>query len=212
MSTNRTVIKPASGARGHARRPSTALIFWTFMVISLQGFGSTLPVARQVLCERRRWFSEQQYVEMLALGQVLPGSNVCNLALLGGRRLRGWPGAFAAVAGLVLAPFAIVVGLAMGYVHLVDVPEVAGAIRGIVTVAAGLVLGTAFRLATSLRGNLLRAPACVALGGAAFAGAALLHWPVLWLLLGMGAAACSLSWYRLRQAARHTTGDAVRKQ
>ena len=56
-------------------------LFVTFTRMALQGFGGVLPIAQRVLCEQKRWLSKEQFVEILALGQVLPGPNVCNVAL-----------------------------------------------------------------------------------------------------------------------------------
>ena len=57
-------------------------VFIAFTRLALQGFGGVLPIAQRVLCEQKRWLSKEQFVEILALGQVLPGPNVCNVALM----------------------------------------------------------------------------------------------------------------------------------
>jgi Chromate transport protein ChrA len=55
------------------RPASAADLFYTFNRLALQGFGGVLAVAQRELVERKRWLSRTQFVEMLALGQVLPG-------------------------------------------------------------------------------------------------------------------------------------------
>ena len=47
-------------------------LFVTFTGLALQGFGGVLPITQRVLCEQKRWLSKEQFVEILALGQVLP--------------------------------------------------------------------------------------------------------------------------------------------
>ena len=79
------------------RPQSLRELFGAFTLIALQGFGGVLPVSERVLCEQKRWLSPEQYVETLALGQVLPGPNVCNLALIVGDRFFGWRGALVAL-------------------------------------------------------------------------------------------------------------------
>jgi chromate transporter len=165
-------------------------LFTAFTALALQGFGGVLAVAQRVLCEQRRWLSREEFVETLALGQVLPGPNVCNLALMIGDRFFGTRGAFAALAGLMLAPLAIVLALAAVYAHFAHVAAVAGALKGMGAVAAGLILGTALKLAPSLRGNMMGAPGCIAIGATAFAAVALARWPLPWVLLAVGGAAC----------------------
>ena len=52
-----------------------------------------LPVAQRELVERERWLTPAQFVELLSLGQVLPGPNIVNMALMIGDRFFGWRGA-----------------------------------------------------------------------------------------------------------------------
>jgi chromate transporter len=82
-----------------ARPASTTELFFTFNRLALQGFGGVLAIAQHELVERQRWLTRQQFVEMLALSQVLPGPNVVNLALMLGDRFFGWRGALAPWAG-----------------------------------------------------------------------------------------------------------------
>src|SRR5690606_31020912 len=94
-------------------RPGTLWeLFTAFSLLALQGFGGVLAVAQRELCERRRWLSPQDFVELLAGAQVLPGPNVCNLSLMIGDRFFGWRGALVALLGMVLAPMVLVLCLA----------------------------------------------------------------------------------------------------
>jgi chromate transporter len=83
-----------------------------FTWLALQGFGGVLPVAQRELGRAQRWMTREQFVEVLSVGQVLPGPNIVNMALMIGDRFFGWRGAVAAVAGLLLAPLLIVLVLA----------------------------------------------------------------------------------------------------
>ena len=58
-------------------------IFLTFSRVTLSSFGSPLFWARRALVERQHWLTEREFVDLLALGQLLPGPNVLNLAALG---------------------------------------------------------------------------------------------------------------------------------
>ena len=126
------------------RRPrSPGEIFRVFNRLALQGFGGVLPVAQHHLVERERWLGKEEFVELLSIGQVLPGPNIVNLALMFGDRFFGWRGALAALAGMLLVPMALVLAAASLYARFAAVPAVAGALRGMGAVAAGLVLATA---------------------------------------------------------------------
>jgi chromate transporter len=193
-----------------ARPASLSELFMAFTLLALQGFGGVLAVSQRMLCDEKRWFSPVQYVEVLAIAQVLPGPNVCNLALLVGNRFFGWRGALAALGGMMMVPLFVVLALTVVYAQLASLLAVAGALRGMSAVSAGLVIGTALRLTETLRGNAMRKPACVLFGGAAFIAIALLRWPLVWVLLGVGLIACLFAWYRGGDSVRLQSGEASR--
>ena len=179
---------------------SAGAVWWVFNRLALQGFGGVLPVAHRELVERERWVSPQQFMELLTLGQVLPGPNIINIAIILGDRFLGWRGAVAAVAGLLGLPLVIVISLALVYQQFANVPWVAGALRGMGAVAAGLVLATAIKLARTLAGN----PVGRAAGGLICIGTAVmvggLRWPMVGVVLGLGALGMGLAWRALAPA------------
>ena len=88
-------------AESHGPHVSALALFLTFSRITLSSFGAVAFWARRVLVERQRWLTEQEFVDLLALGQLLPGPNVLNLTVMVGYRFAGWVGAGAAVAGFL---------------------------------------------------------------------------------------------------------------
>jgi len=184
-----------------ARPSSEKELFVAFTLLALQGFGGVLVVAQRVLCEQKRWLTKEQFVEILAFGQVLPGPNVCNVALMVGDRFFGWRGAFAALAGMMTVPLIIVLAVTVTYSQYASNPVVAGALKGMGAVAAGLIVGTALKLMSALRTNPMGTPACAVLLVLAFVAVAIARWPLAWVLLGLGTVACLLAWRRLRAGA-----------
>lgn len=184
-----------------ARPASLGEMFWAFTLLALQGFGGVLAVSQRMLCERKRWLSQKQYVEALALAQVLPGPNVCNLALIVGDRFFGWRGAFTALAALMAAPLALVLAITVAYAHYATVPVVAGAVKGMGVVSAGLIVATGLKLLPALRDNPMRLPACLLFGGVAFIAVALLGLPLAGVLFGVGCVAFAVAWWRIGQTA-----------
>jgi chromate transporter len=176
-------------------------LFVAFTLLALQGFGGVLAVAQRVLCEEKRWLTREQFVEVLALAQILPGPNVCNVALMIGDRFFGWRGAFAALAGMMAVPLVIVLLFTALYAHYAVNPAVSGALRGMGAVSAGLIFGTGLKLAGSLRTNPMRVPVCAGFFAASFVAVALLRWPLVWVILALGVGACAFAWMRLRSVA-----------
>jgi chromate transporter len=188
---------------GPERPASCTDLFLTFTGLALQGFGGVLPVVQRELCERKRWLTKEQFLELLALAQVLPGPNVCNVSLMVGDRFYGARGAAAALAGMMSLPLLLVLALTALYAQFASNPIVAGALRGMGAVAAGLVIGTAFKLAGPLRRSPMGLTACLLLGFASFVMIALLRWPLVWVLLGLAPLAWGFAAWRLL---RHQPG------
>jgi chromate transporter len=126
-------------------------LFLAFLEIGLCGFGGVAPWARYVIVEKRKWMSGRDYAELLGIASVLPGANTLNLAVLLGDRARGVTGSLSALAGLVLMPLVILVGLAMLYDRFGELPDVRNALTGAAAATAGLVLGTAGKMIMNLR-------------------------------------------------------------
>ena len=150
--------------------------------------------------DRLGWLSPQEFVELLALCQVLPGPNIVNLALMFGDRHFGVRGALAAAGGLLTAPLLIVLAVATAYRGVADVPVVSGALRGMGAVAAGLVVSTAVKLWGTLERNPIGRPASVVLAVSTWVTVGWLRWPMVWVVLGLGSASTAWAWWRMRRA------------
>jgi len=183
-----------------ARPHSCGALFVAFTRLALQGFGGVLPVAQRELVERLGWLTREQFLEMLSVAQVLPGPNVVNLSLMIGDRFFGWRGAASAMAGMLLAPLAVVLLLALlaaQAAQSASLPWVAGALRGMAVVAAALVLATAIKLLPALRKSPLGLPLALAFGGATLLAIGALRWPLPWVVLGIGPPAMACAWWRI---------------
>ena len=179
-------------------RPSNpADLFWSFTWLALQGFGGVMAVVQRELVEKKRWMTNAEFVEDWAVAQVLPGPNVVNLSIMIGDRYFGWRGAFAALAGMLTFPLVLVLAIAVVYAQWSAHPAVAGALRGMGAVAAGLIGGTGLKLLAALRTHPLGPLQSAALAAATFAAMALLHVPLPWVLLVVGGTACVLCWRKI---------------
>jgi chromate transporter len=181
------------------RRPeSTAELFRVFNRLALQGFGGVLPIAHRELVERERWLAPAQFVELLALGQVLPGPNIVNMSIIFGDRAFGWRGALAATAGLLTVPLLIVLVIATLYTQVAEHPLAIGALRGMGVVSAGLVIAMAFKLRSTLKANPLGQPASWFIAVLTLALIGGLRWPLVGVVLGLGSISMALAWWRIR--------------
>ncbi|MBA2674059.1 chromate transporter [Ramlibacter sp.] len=172
-------------------------LFISFTLLALQGFGGVLAVVQHELVERKRWMTREEFVEDWAVAQIMPGPNVVNLALMIGGRYFGLAGALVALAGMLVLPLLVVLLLALVHARFANDPHVAGALRGMAAVAAGLVTATGLKLFGALKRNPLGMALCVVLGVLTFIGIGLLRLPLAWVLFGLGGLACVVAWRNL---------------
>lgn len=171
---------------------STREIFLTFGRIGLSGFGGVLFWMRRVLIQEKRWITDAEMLEGLAIGQILPGPNVYNLSFMIGYRFAGLRGAFAAVGGLLAAPIVILICLGLLYKAYSNVAVLQNALGGMAAVAAGLLLASAVSMAAALPRRVV--PWLFML--AAFAGVGLMRWPLLYVMLALSPFAIFFAWRR----------------
>ena len=184
-------------AAPRAHPASPLALFIAFTLLALQGFGGVLAVAQRELVDRRGWLTRLEFVELYAVAQLLPGPNVVNLSLMIGDRYFGLRGALAAISGMLLAPLLVVLALAASYQQLAEYPAVAGALRGMGAVAAGLILAMAGKMLGTLRGNLLGPWLCALLGLAALVAIAVFRLPLAWIVIGLGLLGWGLARWRV---------------
>jgi chromate transporter len=180
-----------------ARPKSLTDLFVSFTLLALQGFGGVLAVVQRELVENKRWMTKEEFVEEWAVAQIMPGPNVINLSITLGSRYFGLRGALVALAGMLTFPLLVVLALALVYAEFAANPQVAGALRGMGAVAAGLITATGLKLSSALQRNVLGLPLCIALGVTAFVTIAWLKLPLAWVLLALGGVGCVAAFRKL---------------
>ncbi len=140
--------------------PSRRELFLVFLKIGLCGFGGVASWAHRIIVEERAWLSDQDYAELLGIASVLPGANTVNIAVMLGDCYRGVTGSISAVAGLLLMPLLILVGIAALYEKYALQSDVKNAVAGAAAATAGLVLATALKMIRNLKPDFLAAASC----------------------------------------------------
>jgi chromate transporter len=197
MTVNSAPIHRAPIDETPAADASLAALFYGFLGLGLMSFGGTLPLARRMIVEDRRWLSSEEFTEVLGLCQFLPGGNIMNTAVAVGHRFRGAAGSAAALLGLMAAPTAVVIGLDTIYDRFSHVPSVQHVFAGLAAGAAGLLVAMAASMAKTLwqraRGRLWLT-VCLTL--ACFAAIALLRLPLLPTMVSLAILSTALHWPR----------------
>ena len=128
-------------------------LFLSFLKIGLVGFGggiAVLAMIRNVTVRKRRWLTDSDFVEALALAQSLPGTSAGNTVTYIGLRLRGWRGASVAMTGFILPSMLMMIVLAILYKHLHDLPSTEQFFHGLNGAVVALILVTAWRMGKNI--------------------------------------------------------------
>jgi chromate transporter len=170
-------------------------LFTCFLIVGVTGFGGVLPAFMHEVVRKRGWLDQQEFTELLAVCQVLPGPNIVNMSMVLGMRVRGLLGAFVSVLGLLLLPVILVLALGSLYAGFSHLPAVEGAVRAIAASAAGLLIAITARLFWPQRAN----PIAIGIGLLVMAGIAWLRVPLFWVLVSLGPISLWLTWWRMRR-------------
>lgn len=163
-------------------------IFRTFFKIGVFTFGggyAMIPLIEAEVIDRRGWIARKDFLDLLTLAQSAPGPIALNTAVFVGYKMRHYAGALAAVLGVVVPSFTIILLIAMFFADVRDNVWVDAAFRGMRPAVVALIVAPIVGLVRGMPAVLIAVAAAVA--------AAVWYWgfsPV-WLLLA-GAAAGAL--------------------
>ena len=127
--------------------PSHRQLFIGMLQVALSAFGGGLSAwSQRIVVEQRRWLSNEQFLTGLTVARLFPGPNQINMAVYIGALFHGISGALAALAGMLLVPFSLLMLLGMLYFSVHELPAVDRVLAGVVAAAAGMALSMGFKI------------------------------------------------------------------
>lgn len=105
-----------------------------------------LPLLQNELIYSKKWFTEDEFLDAVAVCQGLPGVVAVNMATYVGYRRHGILGSLIATIGVILPSFVIILAIATGLAAFGDNHWIQGAMAGFRAAALGLVLVSVFQL------------------------------------------------------------------
>ena len=158
-----------------AGRVSLFELAWTFNHIALASFGGGLSAwSREVLVVEKQWMGEAEFLSAMTMCRILPGANQVNMAVFAGAKMRGLPGAAAALFGLCLVPVVLIMVAGFFYFRFKEMPAVEGVLHGASAAAVALTLAMVIQTGRKCLTGLIP----VALFAAAFVLNGLVRWPL----------------------------------
>jgi len=140
----------ASPAQRYADRASLGQLAAVFARLGSFSFGG--PAAHTALMHdemvrRRGWLTEQEFLDLVAATNLIPGPNSTEMAIHIGYKRAGWPGLLVAGACFVAPATLMVAGLAWAYVRFGTLPAAQGMLQGIAPVVIAIIAQALWGLA-----------------------------------------------------------------
>lgn len=91
-------------------------LFLTFLKIGAFTFGggwAMISIIEKEIVDKHRWVSREEFLDLLAVAQSLPGILAVNMAVAVGDKLRRMRGSLCAAAGTILPSFIIILAIAI---------------------------------------------------------------------------------------------------
>jgi chromate transporter len=128
--------------------PPVGKIITAFLHLGVTAYGGLAMVEpiRQRIVKEKGWLNQKEFLDGLALCQMVPGATVVQLAAYVGYRLRRIPGALAAAAGFILPAFVLMLGLSALYFAYGNIAWVKSVSRGLGVVVIALLLQAVWHL------------------------------------------------------------------
>ncbi len=133
-------------------------LFLKLGCIAFGGPAAHVALFREEVVKRRRWVTEERFLDLLGMTNLIPGPNSTEMAIHLGYTRAGWPGLVAGGACFVVPAMLIVWALAWAYVRYGALPQVAWLLYGIKPVIIAVVVQAVWGLLrTAVKGPLLAA-------------------------------------------------------
>lgn len=130
--------------------------FSTFFKIGLFTIGggyAMVPLIEEEVVNRKKWLSQEDFIDLLALSQSAPGVFAVNISIFIGYKLRKFPGALALALGAILPSFLIILGIALFFQQFKEYEAVENIFKGIRPAVVALIAAPTFTLAKSAKIN-----------------------------------------------------------
>ena len=173
-------------------------LFRSFFKIGLFTFGggyAMIPLIQTEIIDRRGWIALDDFLELLTLAQSAPGPIAINTSVFIGYKMRGVPGAIAAVAGAVLPSFVIILAIAIFFAEVRHNVVVDAAFKGMRPAVVALIVVPTISLARGMH------PALMVVSVASALAVWWFEFSPIWLIVG-GAAVGILWSVKLRKEVR----------
>ncbi len=121
--------------------------FFKLGLFTIGGGMAMVPLMQEKVCDERKWMTEEEVLDCIAVCQSLPGVIAINMATYVGYYKKGLKGALVSTFGVLLPSFVIIVLVVTILRNIDQNPYVQGALEGVKAAATGLIAFAAANMA-----------------------------------------------------------------
>jgi chromate transporter len=153
-------MKPGEGSASEV-----AKLFLKLGTIAFGGPAAHIAMMHDEMCVRRRWVSEERFLDLLGAANLIPGPSSTELAIYLGYERAGWKGLVWGGACFILPAMVMVLAIAWAYVAYGATPHANWLLYGIKPVIVVIIVQALWGLfKTAVKGPLLAAAGILVLG------------------------------------------------
>lgn len=128
-------------------------IFFKIGAFTIGGGYAMVPLIENEIVTKRKWISQSDFIDLLAISQSAPGILAVNISIFIGYKLRGIRGSLITALGTILPSFLIILSIALFFHRFQDNIIVERLFRGIRPAVVALIAAPTFSMARSARIN-----------------------------------------------------------
>jgi chromate transporter len=113
------------------RLRALAVLFLKLGAISFGGPAAAIGLMQDEVVRKRQWVTQQQYLDMLGLTNLIPGPNSTEMAISVGYARAGWAGLAVAGASFIVPAALITAAVAWAYVRFGTLPLAESLLAGV---------------------------------------------------------------------------------
>ena len=149
---------PGGTEPGPSRLAEVARLFLKLGIVGFGGPAAHIAMMRDEVVRRRRWVSDERFLDLLGMTNLIPGPNSTEMAIHLGYARAGWPGLVLGGGCFIVPAMLIVLALAWLYVRYGATPTATSALYGVIPVIIAIVVQAMWALTrTAVKGPLLGA-------------------------------------------------------
>jgi chromate transporter len=129
-----------------ARLREVVVVFLKLGTLAFGGPAAHIGLMRDEVVRRRQWLSDQDFLDLLGVAQLIPGPNSTEMIMLLGARRAGWRGLILGGASFIIPAMLIVMVFGWLYVQFDALPQLEWLLYGVKPVMIAIIIQAVWEL------------------------------------------------------------------